>query len=41
MENSGGNPFFFHTIDEFHSFNNIIQAFWTMQTNPSFLSTFT
>jgi hypothetical protein len=29
-EELGGDPFFLHTVDEFHSFNNISQAFRTM-----------
>lgn len=37
----GGDPFFFHTVDKFHSVNDISQVFRTMQSYPSFLSTLT
>jgi hypothetical protein len=29
-EELGGDPFFFNTVDEFHSFHNISQALRTM-----------
>jgi hypothetical protein len=38
MTESGDNPFFFDTIDEFYSSNYFCQALWVMQTNPAFLS---
>jgi len=41
MTESGGNPFFFDTIDKFYSSNNFCQALWVMQSNPVFLRTLT
>jgi hypothetical protein len=39
MTESGGNPFFFDTIDKFYSSKHFYQALWVMQSNPSLLST--
>jgi hypothetical protein len=39
MTNSGGDPFYFDTIDETYSFNNFCQSLRVMQPYPSLLST--
>jgi len=36
MKKSGGDPFFFDTIDELHPFYNLCQPRRTTQTNPIF-----
>jgi hypothetical protein len=41
MTESGGNPFFFDTIDKFYSSNDFCQALWVVKSNPPFLRALT